>query len=94
VGIAEATVATAAALAPARVASAQHTNTRSVSNEQPTNKDHDFLRCGYRQESIVTNVDMKLFAVPREHFLARASLWSRDARVTFAIIGKRRARIF
>lgn len=73
VGIAEATVATAAALAPARVASAaiqfSHASVREcIQNE-------DAAKCSMCHFN----------GVPREQRLARASFWSREARLTVAI---------
>ena len=87
VGIAEATVATAAALAPASVASA----CRYVPKQASVYKaiDQTSQTCTQARRRIfilrrcVHSGCMNIGTyVPREHRLARASFWSRDARFT------------
>jgi hypothetical protein len=92
VGIAEATVATAAALAPASVASAS----RHVPKRQYVYKaiDQTSQTCTQARRRVfilrwrcVHSGCMNIRTyIPREHRLARVSFWSSDARLTVDMV--------
>jgi len=82
VGIAEATVATAAALAPARVASAHATQTCSKHQSVAQCKNSFFFKKKRKLLSAVVGsmgVCCTTHRLPLEQRLAWASFWSRDA---------------
>jgi hypothetical protein len=80
VGIAEAIVATAAALAPARVASADDMDTKASVRFSVLH--YFYIYKGHRMQYV-----HQYTYGPREQRLARASFWSRDARLTVDISG-------